>query len=122
MIVDLRAQHARQAAQVKQRIASRLRSGQGVGGQRLEPKAKPDGRPLGGSLPVAIVGAPVAATQRGFAIAFDDATSRFHHGAPGHGQPARPIVGLTRSESAALAREDAALAARQITRHLRSGL
>lgn len=121
MIVDIRAQHARQGAQVKARIASRLRVGQGVGGARLAPKARPDGRPLGGSLAGAIAAAPVAADQRGFRVTFDDAVERFHTGAAAHGQPPRPIVGLTRGEAQAFAREDAALAARQITRRLQRG-
>lgn len=119
MIVDLRAQHTRQGAQVKTRMASRLSVGQGVGGARLAPKARPDGRPLGGSLASAIVSAPLNADLQGFSVAFGETVERFHTGAPVHGQPPRPIVGLTTRERAELVREDAALATRQITARLR---
>lgn len=119
MIVELAAQHARQGAQVKERMASRLRAGQGVGGAALAPKRRPDGQPLGGGLSAVIAGTPVAASHRGFSLAFGELVERFQAGGP-H-QPARPIVGLTDAEAAALAHADAQLAAVQITRRLRSG-
>jgi hypothetical protein len=119
VIVDLQAQHARQGVQVGERIASRLRAGQGVGGARLAPKRKPDGQSLGGSLPAVIASTPVEADQTGFALRFGELVERFQAGGPN--QPGRPIVGLTLAESTQFAREDAELAARQITRRLRSG-
>lgn len=120
MIVYLAPQHARQGTRVRERIASRLRAGQGVGGAPLAPKRNPDGRSLGGDLPAAISSTSVQADHRGFSLVFGERVDRFHEGAPPRQAP-RQIVGLTGGDVDQLVREDAELAAAQITRALRGG-
>lgn len=88
----------------KAMAAGRLRRGLGVHG-RLAPKDRRDGRPLGGSLPAVIEAGRVRPLPDGFEVAYEGrALEHFQKGSRPHGQPPRPVVGLTGAEAKALAK------------------
>lgn len=115
--MNLTALFKSQAERAKRAIAARLRRGTGyLGG--LARKKVPDGRPLGGSLPSEIEGAPTAAGRDGWSVDFGEDVRRFDGGSGR--QPARPIIGITAAERAEFRREVRREAARQINARLRS--
>lgn len=117
-IVDLRPTQAIHATATKRLIASRLASGQGVGGARLAPKKRDNGRPLGGKLPGLILQAPVVATQAGWTIDFKDPTEPFDKGVGRNRPPARHIIGLTPGERRTQVAGLMQVASKQITARL----
>lgn len=119
MIVDLQPTQLLHATVTRGLIASRLAAAQGVGGQGLAPKKRPNGRPLGGRLPGLILAAPIVATQARWSISFKDPTESFQTG--GGGKPPRPIVGLTAAERRTQVAGLMRVASKQITARLRSG-
>lgn len=80
----------------KESSANLLRRGQGVEGP-LKPKSREDGRPLGGDLPRVIRAGRVDVLEDGWNEVYDsEELEVFHTGRLG--QPARPVIGLTREE------------------------
>lgn len=98
-------------------IATRIRVGRGVEGQRLA--AKKDGEPFSPTLERLALEGQVAAGEVGFAIRYDDERIvAFDAGVAGR-QVARPVLGLSQGERRELARRMRAEVLRQIQRDLR---
>lgn len=92
----------------------------GVGGRSLARKAKPDGRPLGGSVGQSLLRGRVSTSRDGFSISYAalDKVLRFDRGQPGRGQPERKIIGATRRER----RDEFLLAREEAIRQLNKGV
>lgn len=120
-MINLRPNYQREANRVMRRAFVRLRRGRGVGGQRLRPKARPDGKPLGGNTVARdLLRGRVTADQNGFRIDYShlENVTGFDEGAPARGQPARPVVGLVRRERREIFLRARAEAVRQLNKEL----
>lgn len=119
--IKLDALFRRQAEEVKRGSIARLAAGLDVKGKPLAPKARDDGRPLGGSrVPAEIAVASVRTRPDGWSISVAGIRStQFHHG--DRDQPARKAVGMTRPQRDKFQREAEAEIAKQITAQLARG-
>ncbi len=114
--------HYRLAARsVMRRNARRLARGRGFDNRPLAPKARPDGRPLGGSVRQSLLRGRVVATNDGFTVDYGGIESviRFDEGNPGRGQPARRVVGLNARDRAEILRGAQEEVVRQLNRGVR---
>lgn len=90
------------ATKSKRIIAKKLRSKRGFRG-RLKRKRRPDGAPLGGSLPSQVMAARSVSQPEGFDTRYEGIElTVFHSGRAG--QAPRPIIGLTQKDQASLAK------------------
>lgn len=116
-MIDLRQFFAREARAAVATAASRASAGRGVGGAPLAPLAS--GERAGPAMAERLRRGRVTATPAGFAVDYagDQALAIFDAG--NARQPARPVVGLTAAERAAIAARARREAARQLGRALR---
>ena len=71
MKLNLRSFWNTEARKARVLMSTRLRLGRGVGGRRLAPKAKPDGRRLGGSLWRELLRGAITTSRNGFRISYE---------------------------------------------------
>lgn len=116
MTLGLRGHFLREARAAQRRAAERLRAGRGFDGQALLPKR--DGTPFSETLPRLLEAEPPEATERGFAIRYDDPRLlAFDLG--GDHSPPRRVIGLAQAEADGITKRTADEVARQLGRLLR---
>lgn len=117
---ELRRFWTEEARRYARLFAHRLRAGRGVGGRSLRRKERPDGQPLGGRIPHDLLRGAIFASVNGFMLSYSrfPHIGYFHRGRRSHGQPPRPIVGITKAERAESLKRARRVVARAINRRL----
>lgn len=123
--VDLRRVFERQADETKRAMAARLAAGVGVNGRPLAPKARNNGRPLGGAtVPAAIDAAKVTVRADGFVVSVEGVESTVLNQGRQRGkaqQPPRKFLGISRADRRRFRQEAEDEVARQITAQIDRG-